>query len=128
MVALPFLSLVSGLFRDPDMFASSRSWRKAGFEVDGEGAASDVMVASHPILRGYLFKRYSDKKMSLRDPKWIAWFQREVDVDNIGVQHVDLPEPAVATVQFSGRTDGHKALCASVATWLVAQGWGYLSR
>lgn len=55
-----------GLFRDPDMFESSRSWQKTGFSVDGRGAESDIMVASHPSAPGYLFKKYN-KKVSLKD-------------------------------------------------------------
>lgn len=55
-----------GLFRDPDMFDSNRSWRKAGFAVEGEGLESNIMVASHPSAPGYLFKKYS-KKISPKD-------------------------------------------------------------
>jgi hypothetical protein len=55
------------LFRDPGMFESSQRWRKSGFEVEREGAQSDIMIAHHPAAKGYLFKRYSDKKVSLKD-------------------------------------------------------------
>jgi hypothetical protein len=55
-----------GLFRDPDMFDSNRSWSKAGFAVEGKGDESDIMVASHPSAKGYLFKKYN-KKISLKD-------------------------------------------------------------
>jgi len=41
------------------MLTSRRKWRRAGFTVEGKGAASDIMVASHPSARGYLFKRYN---------------------------------------------------------------------
>ena len=41
------------------MFNSRSKWRRAGFTVEGKGAASDVMVASHPSARGYLFKKYN---------------------------------------------------------------------
>lgn len=47
------------LFREPAMFESRNKWRRAGFTVEGKGAASDIMVASHPSARGYLFKRYN---------------------------------------------------------------------
>jgi hypothetical protein len=43
------------------MFDSRGRWRRAGFAVEGKGAASDVMVASHPSASGYLFKKYSAK-------------------------------------------------------------------
>jgi hypothetical protein len=56
------------LFRDPDMFGSSRRWRRAGFTVDGKGTLSDIMVASHPSAPGYLFKKYSDK-ISLKEQR-----------------------------------------------------------
>jgi hypothetical protein len=55
-----------GLFRDPDMFDSNRSWRKAGFDVEGRGDWSNIMVASHPSVQGYLFKKYS-AKISLKE-------------------------------------------------------------
>lgn len=57
---------LKGLFRDPDMFDSNSSWRKAGFAVEGEGTESNIMVASHPSAKGYLFKKYS-RKISLKD-------------------------------------------------------------
>jgi hypothetical protein len=41
------------------MFDSRGSWRRAGFSVEGKGAKSDVMVASHPSAQGYLFKKYN---------------------------------------------------------------------
>lgn len=66
--------------------------------------------------------------MATKDPKWIAWLQREVDVGNVDIRCVDLPAPAVDEAQISGRTDGHRMLCAQVATWLDAQGLGYSSR
>jgi hypothetical protein len=56
---------LKGLFREPRMFDSTDSWRRAGFSVEGEGAKSDIMVASHPSAPGYLFKKYS-KKISLK--------------------------------------------------------------
>lgn len=43
------------------MFDSRSRWRRAGFTVAGKGAASDVMVASHPSARGYLFKKYNTR-------------------------------------------------------------------
>jgi len=57
---------LKGLFTDPDMFESNRRWRRAGFDVDGEGGKSDIMVASHPAAKGYLFKKYSPR-ISLED-------------------------------------------------------------
>jgi hypothetical protein len=54
------------LFQDPHMFDSADNWRKAGFAVEGKGTQSDIMVASHPSVKGYLFKKYS-KKISLKD-------------------------------------------------------------
>lgn len=56
------------LFRDPDMFDSPGFWRRAGFEVEGEGTPSNIMVASHPSTKGWLFKRYSSV-VSLREQR-----------------------------------------------------------
>jgi hypothetical protein len=63
---VPTALALEGLFRDPDMFDSYRSWRKVGFDVEGKGALSDIMVASHPSVPSYLFKKYS-KKISLKE-------------------------------------------------------------
>lgn len=41
------------------MFDSKRSWRRAGFSVEGDGDKSNIMVASHPSAPGYLFKKYN---------------------------------------------------------------------
>jgi hypothetical protein len=55
-----------GLFRDPDMFDSPRSWQKAGFTVEGKGTMSNIMVGSHSSVPGYLFKKYS-REISLKE-------------------------------------------------------------
>jgi len=47
------------LFHDSAIFDSRGSWRRAGFSVEGKGAKSDIMVASHPSAQGYLFKKYN---------------------------------------------------------------------
>ena len=54
---------LSKLFFYPDMFDSSRSWQHAGFDVDigRTGNKSDIMVATHPLVPGVLFKKYSNK-------------------------------------------------------------------
>ena len=59
---------LSNLFPYPDMFDSSGSWQRAGFDVDigREGDKSDIMVATHPLAPGVLFKKYS-KKVSLKN-------------------------------------------------------------
>jgi len=58
---------LKGLFCDRTMFESSSRWRKRGFAVEGEGDESDIMTASHPSAPGYLFKKYSDDKVSPKD-------------------------------------------------------------
>jgi hypothetical protein len=67
MLALATFDL-KPLFRDPDMFDYPGSWRRAGFEVDGEGTPSSIMVASHPSMKGWLFKRYSSA-VSLKEQR-----------------------------------------------------------
>ena len=47
------------LFHDPAMFDSPSHWRRTGFEVEGEGLPSSIMVASHTLTPGGLFKKYS---------------------------------------------------------------------
>jgi hypothetical protein len=72
---VPSLDLGS-LFRDPGMFDGNRDWRKAGFDVEGEGALSDIMVASHPSAPGVLFKKYG-RKISLKDQR--KNYRRRID-------------------------------------------------
>lgn len=60
------MELPSDLFRDPRMFSSPSRWREAGFDVAGKGVWSAIMVASHPTVPGYLFKKYGDQ-VSLQD-------------------------------------------------------------
>jgi hypothetical protein len=67
---------LKGLFHETHMFDSTRSWREAGFSVEGRGTESSIMVASHPSAPGYLFKRYS-KKVSLK--KQLRNYRRRVE-------------------------------------------------
>lgn len=48
------------------MFDSATDWRRAGFAVDGRGEPSSIMVASHPSVPGFLFKKYN-KTVGLKD-------------------------------------------------------------
>jgi len=65
------------LFRDPSMLESRGRWQSAGFDVTGEGRASNIMVASHPSVPDYLFKRYSAKEVSLK--KQLENYQRRIE-------------------------------------------------
>lgn len=58
------------------MFDSNKNWQRAGFEVVGEGVESNIMVASHPSVKDWLFKKYS-KKISLKDQR--ENYQQRVD-------------------------------------------------
>jgi hypothetical protein len=57
---MPVLPDFRGLFQEPHMFDSARSWRSVGFSVEGEGVWSSIMVASHPSVPAWLFKKYSN--------------------------------------------------------------------
>lgn len=48
-----------GLFRDRDMFDSRSSWAAAGFSIFNRSSNGKIMVASHPSVRGLLFKKYT---------------------------------------------------------------------
>jgi hypothetical protein len=54
------MELSHELFRDPQLFSSPSRWREAGFDVAGKGIWSGIMVASHPTVPDYLFKKYGD--------------------------------------------------------------------
>jgi hypothetical protein len=58
------------------MFESPKRWQKAGFDVDGEGTESNIMVASHASVPGVLFKRYSDEVSS---KKQLENYRRRVE-------------------------------------------------
>jgi hypothetical protein len=49
-----------GLFANPTMFDSRRAWRRAGFEVFDPAKDTECMVAAHPSVPGYLFKKYTN--------------------------------------------------------------------
>jgi hypothetical protein len=62
------LPALAKLFQDPSMFDSREHWQKAGFFVMREGNKSDVMVASHPTITDYLFKKYN-RSVDLKDQR-----------------------------------------------------------
>lgn len=51
---------LDGLFTDPAMFDSRKTWRRAGFEVLDPAKDTECMVAAHRSAPGYLFKKYAD--------------------------------------------------------------------
>lgn len=48
------------LFTDPGMFASRKTWARAGFDVLNPAKDIECMVAAHASAPGYLFKKYTD--------------------------------------------------------------------
>lgn len=58
MTGDPTSLAIGPLFTDPRMFDSRRSWKRAGFEVLDPAKDSECMVAAHPSVPGYLFKKY----------------------------------------------------------------------
>jgi hypothetical protein len=60
----PAISDLSALFSDPSMFDSRERWRAAGFDVVDRDGAKEIMVASHPSVPGYMFKKYTNKVSS----------------------------------------------------------------
>jgi len=51
---------LGGLFTDPSMFDSRRTWRRAGFSVFDPAKDTECMVAAHASAPGHLFKKYTD--------------------------------------------------------------------
>lgn len=51
---------VGGLFTDPRMFDSHKTWRRAGFDVLDPAKDSECMVAAHTSAPGCLFKKYAN--------------------------------------------------------------------
>lgn len=60
-VLLPLdAGLLSRLFDDPDMFDSSKSFHRAGFDVIERSSDARIMAGTHDDAKGYLFKKYSN--------------------------------------------------------------------
>ena len=57
---------LEGLFRDPSMFDSRDTWRRAGFTIVAPGKPTECMVASHPSAPGVLFKKYANDNLSTK--------------------------------------------------------------
>lgn len=47
---------------DPDMFDSTKSFKKAGFDVVERTRDTRIMAASHDDAKGYLFKKYNNDR------------------------------------------------------------------
>lgn len=56
----PLQEKLSCLFQDEQMFESRYSWQRNGFVVLGR-IHFGLMVAKHPSIPGYLFKKFQDK-------------------------------------------------------------------
>ena len=61
----PLYESLKDLFQDPKMFKSRKFLLQAGFHVS-KRMHRDLMVASHPALKGYLIKKFRDN-ISLKD-------------------------------------------------------------
>jgi hypothetical protein len=85
------------LFRDPDMFESRDDWRDAGFDVLERSSDGKIMVASHPSVRGLLFKKYTND-ISLKEQQ--ANYACRIEgarklqefIDARHLQHVVVPQ------------------------------------
>jgi hypothetical protein len=53
--------LVGRLFTRAEMLDSRDAWRAAGFEVVDREGSREIMVASHPLATGVMFKRFTNK-------------------------------------------------------------------
>lgn len=56
----PLQKKLKKLFKDPDMFDSPDHLRRSGFQVF-ERVHRGLMVASHPSIKNYLFKKFKNK-------------------------------------------------------------------
>lgn len=52
--------LFEQIFADPALFESPEQMRAAGFEVN-QRVHEELMVATHPLLKTYIFKKYTNK-------------------------------------------------------------------
>lgn len=55
----PLQEKLSDLFNDPRMFKTKKTFKKTNFHLLSKGMRK-IMVASHPKLKGYLVKKFSD--------------------------------------------------------------------
>jgi|EndMetStandDraft_5_1072996.scaffolds.fasta_scaffold37093_3 hypothetical protein len=56
----PLYPQLRNLFKNPKMFKSADEFRKEGFHI--QFGHKGLMVASHPNIKGYLFKKFPDKR------------------------------------------------------------------
>ncbi len=56
----PFQDKLKSLFTDKKMFSSTKNFKKAGFETMKRDSRNSLMVAKHPSIGNYLFKKHKD--------------------------------------------------------------------
>jgi len=105
---------VDALFRDVGMFESRKTWTAAGFRVVDRSNNGKIMVASHPSVRGLLFKKYASD-ISLEDQH--KNYERRIEgarrlrslVDARRLRHVAVPRKWLVELPraFSRRGPSH---------------------
>lgn len=93
------------LFCDDRMFTSRQAWGAAGFRVLDRSDNRKIMVASHPSVSGFLFKKYSDA-MGQKDQ--LANYNRRVAgadqlrdlVNNRSLLHVAVPRKQIIKLPY----------------------------
>ena len=88
---------LDGLFTNPDMFDSRKTWRRSGFDVLEPAKDTECMVASHPSVPGYLFKKYTyDVSQSEQKTNYAARIEGANRLGKLirreGLLHIAVPQ------------------------------------
>lgn len=70
----PIKPVLDGIFHSPEVTHNQKNLRKAGFEHTTPGRYTKTIVATHPKLKGYLVKMYTDVQVGIED--WSHWKHR----------------------------------------------------
>lgn len=68
----PLQKPLSQIFADPNVLKTPETFRKAGFQVISE-RPSGMLVASHPLLKGYLVKAYIESHKMKENWEWAVY-------------------------------------------------------
>ncbi len=85
---------LDAIFSDPSVLDNPHTFKHAGFKILFEQPKSFIIVASHPLLKGYLVKCYlnSEHRRWKREPGWKWLVKRCQGAENVRqlIQRKDL--------------------------------------
>lgn len=101
-----------GLFHNPGMFESRRTWSEAGFVITNRSNCGKIMVAKHSCFPDFLFKKYtndtsrSDQRKNYERRIAGASRLREF-IESRDLLHVVVPKKWLIQLPFSRKEPEH---------------------